>query len=103
MKGRQAPPIDPQEEARRRALLSLDVPTLRAWMKLSDMSDYSADDALVLRAAHEVRVVDTRLPLSAQLDSLIWLRANHPESDTLKTIAAYPREFRVLLRAEKRQ
>lgn len=41
---------------------------------------------------HERRVA--KMSQKAQRESIVWLREHHPDSVTLKTIAAYPGEFR---------
>jgi hypothetical protein len=93
MTGRATPPLDPKEAARRAALTSLDIAALRAWMA-QDGGYASADDALVLQAAHEARAVDPVMPARLQRESVRWLRGHHPDSATLATIARYPGAFK---------
>lgn len=83
------------ERARRQALTSLDIPALRAWMRHTGLEAalISGDDSLVLRAAHEARAVDLKLPARLRRESVAWLRENAPDSATLTTIRAYPGEF----------
>lgn len=86
-------PDQQKERERQAALLALDVPAMRAWLDRYGC-DAMGDDALVLRAMHESRAVDPKMPRRAQQESVAWLREQHPDSATLQTIAAYPGEFR---------
>lgn len=85
-------PEQQKEEERSRALRSLDVPAIRAWLERYGVGALG-DDALVLRAAHETRAVDPKMPRYVQRESVRWLRAHYPESETLKTLATCPGEF----------
>lgn len=89
----QRTPEQQQEFERREALINLDVGKLRAWMERYGMGA-SGDDDLVLRAAHEVRVIDPRLPKYAQRISVAWLRAHYPQSTVLQALERFPTEFR---------
>lgn len=82
-----------KEHERRTALLALDVPVMRAWLERYGMGAFG-DDALVLRAMHETRAVDLKLPRKVRQESIAWLKATYPDSTTLQVIAAYPKEFR---------
>ena len=88
---RTPPPRTPeqqQEHERRQALTSLDIPALRAWMRTTGLeAALIGDDALILRAAHEVRVVDPRLA-ALRRESIAWLKEHAPDSTALK--AAWP-------------
>src|SRR3954471_6169297 len=88
----QRTPEQQQEIERREALISLNVGKLRAWMERYGMGA-SGDDDLVLRAAHEVRVIDARLPKHAQRASASWLKAHYPASTVLEQLERFPMEF----------
>lgn len=85
-------PEQQKEHERRTALLALDVPAMRTWLERYGVGAFG-DDALVLRAMHETRAVDLRLPHKAQQESIAWLKEQHPDSTTLQVIAKYPKEF----------
>lgn len=86
-------PDQQKEHERRTALLSLDIPAIRTWLERYGMGAFG-DDALVLRAAHETRAVDLKLPRKVRQGSIAWLKKQYPDSATLQVIAKYPKEFR---------
>lgn len=73
------------EHQRRQALTSLDIPALRTWMRTTGLEAalISDDDTLVLRAAHEVRVIDLRMPIKLRRESVAWLKAHYPASTAI--------------------
>lgn len=87
---REAPERSPEqqhEHDRLDALRTLNVTALRAYMRATSLEDalISDDDQLVLKAAHETRVIDPRTTPYLRRESRRWLRANYPESTALLT------------------
>lgn len=96
MTGRTPPPRTPaqqKEHERRKALATLDVAAMRAWAEQYSVG-LPGDDALILLAMHEVRVIDRVTPARLRRESIAWLQANYPDSHALEQIRQYPGEFR---------
>lgn len=81
MKGHAVPPS--KEAERRGALLTLNIPAMRAWMTKYAIGALG-DDRTVLISMHETRVVDPAMGDVERRASVAWLKVEYPESAVLK-------------------
>lgn len=76
-----------KENARRDALIRLNVAMMRRWMEQHAVAAFG-DDRAVLISMHETRVLDVTMPKRLRRASVLWLRREHPHSNVLLSDAA---------------
>lgn len=102
---RTPPPLTPAQQkaaARRAALLTGDVATVRAWAAEYRV-ELLGDDHTVLISIHEARVIDKTTPRKLREESIAWLRQEYPTSSIFAQIREYPGAFRGMAYSKARE